>query len=106
MIDDGSALVSGKQKTVTRDNEERNISPEGAIVNRNCLSQAGGGIMSAPVLTKDDFQLGASLLSQLLKKVDIRVKGNVVEMTQIFELPTPEVAKRFAETLAKQFRGE
>ena len=62
--------------------------------------------MSTPILSKDDFQLGASLLAQLLKKVDIKVKGNVVEMTQIFELPTPEVAKSFAETLAKQFRGE
>ena len=62
--------------------------------------------MSTPILSKDDFQLGASLLSQLLKKVDIKVKGNVVEMTQIFELPTPEVAKSFAETLARQFRGE
>jgi hypothetical protein len=100
------ALVSGKQKTGTRKDEERNIRPEGAIASRNCLSQSGGGIMSAQILSKDDFQLGASLLSQLLKKVDIKVKGNVVEMTQIFELPTPEVAKRFAETLARQFRGE
>jgi len=56
------------------------------------------------VISQDQFNLGISLLSKILKKVDIKVKGNIVEMTQVFECPDETTAKAFAKTLASQFQ--
>jgi hypothetical protein len=58
------------------------------------------------MIDKEQFQLGLSLLAKVLKKVDIKVKGNVVELTQIFELPDETTAKAFAKTLASQYQSE
>ena len=58
------------------------------------------------VISQEQFQIGVSLLARILKKVDIKVKGNIVEMTQVFECPDETTAKAFAKTLASQFQSE
>jgi hypothetical protein len=58
------------------------------------------------MISQEQFQMGVSLLAKILKKVDIKVKGNVVEMTQVFECPDESTAKAFAKALASQFQSE
>jgi len=60
--------------------------------------------MALPLSAKE-FELGKELLAKHLKKVDIEVEGNKVRLIQHFELPTPEVARSFAENLKEMFSG-
>ena len=54
--------------------------------------------------TQENLQLAQFYLKQFLKKISIKVKGNVVTMTQYYELPDPTLAKAFAKNLAETFK--
>jgi glycosidase len=58
------------------------------------------------MISQDQFELGKYYLKTVLKNVEIEVDGCRVDVIQHYELPTPETAKMFAESLKKQFEGE
>ena len=63
-------------------------------------------VIKCMVIDEKQFQVGMYYLQQWLKKVRIRVDGNVVEMTQIYELPDESSAKMFAKGLKDMWGGE
>jgi hypothetical protein len=54
--------------------------------------------------TPENLQLAQYYLQQFLKKVSIKVKGNVVMQTMYFELPDHELAVAFAKNLKETFQ--
>ena len=57
------------------------------------------------MLSQEQFELGKYYLKTVLKSVEIEIDGCKVDVIQHFELPTPEMAKAFAESLKKQFES-
>jgi len=59
--------------------------------------------LNKPVLTYGQMLEGQSLLRKFLKKIEIRVKGEKVVTSYIWEFPDEIVAKTFAEQMKEQF---
>jgi len=54
--------------------------------------------------TPENMQLAQYYLQQFLKKVVLKVKGNVVIMQQFYELPDHNLAVAFAQNLKQTFQ--
>jgi len=63
-------------------------------------------VIRCMVIDEKQFQIGVYYLQQWLKKVRIKVTGNVVEMVQVYELPDEDSAKLFAKGLKDMWGGE
>lgn len=59
-----------------------------------------------PILTYNQLQQGQQLLQQYIKSITCKIKGNKLDITYHWELPTPELAKALAEGIKQQFGGQ
>lgn len=55
------------------------------------------------MINQTQYNLGLEMLKRILKEVNIKVEGNKVYYTQVFEMPDEKIAKSFAENLKKQY---
>ena len=56
-------------------------------------------------MQKGQLDMAYTLLQRFLTKVDIKVEGNTVYITNILEFPSAEVAKTFAESYKATLEG-
>lgn len=58
------------------------------------------------MITKDQYQFGLSLLSQFLKKINIKIDGNQVIIEQVLEFPNETIAESFAKSYKEALEGK
>ncbi len=61
--------------------------------------------LEKPVMTYGQMLEGQSLMKKFLKKIEIRIKGEKVITSYIWEFPDEVVAKAFAENMKASFEG-
>lgn len=58
------------------------------------------------MITKDQYQFGLSLLSQFLKRINIKIDGSQVIIEQVLEFPNEAIAESFAKSYKEALEGK
>lgn len=56
-----------------------------------------------PIIGLKQYEAGLQLLQQYITNITVKVKGNNVDITYHWKLPTPEMAKTLAEGIKQQY---